>query len=168
MDKHILFTLPSTSEDEEHTVLRLTVGPVTALGMARYRKYVREANAWLEARFGPRLAADEEDDGDDDEQAERQLYTELVYPRAYMLACLKQVDTGTCAPAAPQPDTWQASELPAAWLTCDGFATQLPGALFAAWDAAVTEANPNVFWVNLSDPNARRPGGVIVTSPATR
>lgn len=156
MEKVILYTMPAAQDATEHTVLRLTVGVVNALGMARYRRLVREFSIWLRDACG----VDVDDEGA--MSPEEGDLLDVGYRRGYMLGALKKIERGTCAPDDDVPTEWQPAKLPAEWETIEGFIEQMPVTLFEQWDAAALTCNPDTFFVRLDDEKKRKPGGVTV------
>jgi len=156
MEKTILYTLPTAADATAHTVLRLTVGVVTALGIARYRRLMRESTVWIDETFG------EVADSEDERTPEAREANDATYRRCYMLATLKSVEVGTCSPEDDAPNEWKAGELPTEWQSIDGFLNGVPGKLFSAWDTAAIDCNPDTFFIDLSDEKKRRPGSVTV------
>jgi hypothetical protein len=156
MDKTILYTFPAEADATEHTVLRLTIGTVTALGMAKYRRYLRESRSWMREQ-----GADME--SEEPLTPEQNELWDLCYRRSFMLASLKQVESGTCSPDEEMPSEWKPAELPATWQSMENFIDgDLPGILFNQWDAAAEDANPDTFFVSTTDEKKRKPGSVTV------
>lgn len=156
-EKMVLYTFPTIPDAKEHRVLRLTIGIVTALGMARYRRLIREASLWIDERFGK----EDSDAPEAEVSVERAELQDVIYHRAYMLASLKTVEEGTCAADAKMPTEWKHTELPKEWQTIEGFMNDLDGKLFAEWDNIALMCNPETFFVSM-DEKKRMPGSVIV------
>lgn len=160
MESKLLYTFPSPPDATEHRVLRLTVGTTTALGMARYRRLIRDASIWLNQKGIGVQEADEDSEVVELPPEESDLQ-DAVFRRAYMLASLQKVEEGRCAPDAETPTEWKECELPKEWQTIEGFIDGIDAKLITAWDIAALACNPETFFASM-DEKKRKPGSVIV------
>jgi hypothetical protein len=155
MQRIIEYTLPQAGPDagETLTVLRLTIGPMSALQLARYRAELRRVDAWLRE--------EQEIDLDDDALSDDALQVVLLARQyAYMVHTAHQVETATCAPDE-EPEAWTPGQLPDAWQGVEAFLAHVPADLFLAWNEAAEACNRGLLW-GRDNEKKRRPGSVTV------
>ena len=153
-----LDNLPDDIEERRQSLLeqipptehiRITVGTCNVLEHARYGEYQREVWDWFKEKTG--VSIDEVTDGQEfniDEMTWKIM--DVGMHRAYMLASLRRVEVMR-ASYGDEDEDWKEAELPEEWQTIEGFAQNVPAALFERWADAARRCNPGLFWVDMSD-----------------